>query len=179
MMKPTLAASTGLLGLALLAAGAGCGSDPVKKADDAHDQRIDDQRKAEQSQAETRSDATNDSAEKDRKAAVANGAPSADAKLVEAKRVAQAKAQERADKADAKIRELKAKVSKAGSKAPTSAADSLRTVDTQRAVVQSDLQAFASVPDESFQNAKTRLEANLDTLDDLVSKSDKEVSKLK
>ena len=67
----------------------------------------------------------------------------------------------------------------AGAKAPTSARDSITTVDTQRTLVQRDLDAFPSVANDAFEGAKSHLDSDLDTLEQLIDKSDKEVSKMK
>ena len=174
MSKLTLLASPCLLALALVA---GCASDPAKNADDAHDKQLEDQRKMAQTQATTQGDMNVDAANQARKAETASGVAPADAKMVEARRVAQAKGQERVTKLDAKTRELKGKVTNAGAKATTSARDSLRTVDTQRALVQQDMDALPTVANDGFEGAKSKLDTDLDTLDGLIDKAGKEISK--
>lgn len=169
----------GFSGLLCLVLAAGCASDPAKNASDAHDKQLEDQRKSTDQQITTQADMTVQGAQQDRKSDTASGVPVADAKMTEARRVAQTKAQERLDKADAKIRELKGKLANAGGKAPTSARDSVTTVDTQRGLVQREMDGFSTVTNDGFDGAKSHLDADLDTLESLIVKSDKEVSKTK
>ena len=176
MSKLTLLASPGLLALVLLA---GCAGDPAKNADDAHDKQLEDQRKMAQSQATTQGDMKIDDANRAKQADTAVGVAPADAKMIEARRVAQAKAQERVDKADAKTRELKGKVANAGAKATTASRDSLTTVDTQRGIVQHDIDAMQNVGNDSFESAKSHLNADIDALEGLIDKANKEVSNMK
>ena len=80
---------------------------------------------------------------------------------------------------DAKTRELKGKVANAGAKATTASRDSLTTVDTQRGIVQHDMDAMQNVGNDSFESAKSHLNADIDALEGLIDKANKEVSNMK
>lgn len=183
----------GLLSLSLCSLVA-CAGDPAKQADSAHDAELKSERKQTENAADNRSETRVNAAEaqRDNTDAVATGgtAPAtknnastsatlADAKLTEARDVARAKSTERLEKLDAKTSELRQLVDKAGGKAPTSARDSLKTVDTQRGLVTTALDQFPKVSNDDFKQAKTSLDTQLDILEGLVKKATTEVGKIK
>ncbi len=164
-----------------------CASDPNKQAEHAHDAELKSERKQTQSNADERSDTRVKAAEAQRENTEANATgssaakdrTSADAKLTEARDVYRAKATERLEKIDARTVELKALVDKAGGKAPTTSRDSLRTVDTQRSMVTRELEQIPRVANDNWQQAKTSLDGQLDSLEGLVKKAATEVEKIK
>ena len=165
----------------------GCASDPNKEANDAHTAELKSERKQVQATADQRADQRVANAEviRENTAATATGTTAskdsteADAKLTEARTVYRAKATERLEKADAKTSELKQLVDRAGAKATTSSRDSLQTVNTQRAMVTKQIDQLPRVENDNWQNAKARLDAELDTLEGLVKKASDEVGKFK
>ena len=164
-----------------------CAGDPNKQAEDAHDAELKSERKQLQNNADDRSDTRVKAAEVQREntEATASGSSatkdraSADAKLTEARDVYRAKATERLEKVDARTVELKALVDKAGGKAPTASRDSLKTVDTQRSMVTRELDQLPRVTNDTWQQAKTSLDTQLDSLEGLVKKAAVEVEKIK
>jgi len=185
-MMPTKRLLLGLLPLCLSLV-AGCASDPNKNAEDAHTAELKSERKQVQETADQRSDQRVAGAEVVRENTVATAKGSeaskesteADAKLLEARTAYRAKATERLEKADAKTSELKQLIDRAGAKATTSSRDSLQTVNTQRIMVTKELDQLTQVKNDDFANAKTRLDAQLDTLEGLVKKAASEVGKFK
>ena len=164
-----------------------CAGDPNKKADDAHDAELKSERKEQQASADERGDTRIKAAEVQREntEATATGSSankdrtSADAKLTEARDIYRAKATERLEKVDARTSELKALVDKAGGKATTSSRDALKTVDTQRSIVTRELEQLPRVANDSWQQAKTSLDGQLDNLEGLAKKAANEVDKFK
>lgn len=176
-----------LFPVSLLALLAGCASDPHEKANDAHDAELKAQRKQEERAAESRTNLHESSAEAHRMVTVndANGQHpatqqrvEADAKLLEAREAARAKAAERLDKADAKTAEIKAKLDRAGGKAPTSARDAIGAVSTQRVLVQTEIQKLND-PNTHLEQMKDSVDNQLDTLEGYVKKAEKEAEKIK
>jgi hypothetical protein len=176
-----------LLGLLPLSLVMGCASDPNKEANDAHSAELKSERKQVQETADQRADQRVNHAEvvRENTAATATGTAAskdsteADAKLTEARTVHRAKATERLEKADAKTSELKQLIDRAGAKATTSSRDSLQTVNTQRSMVTKELDQLPRVENDNWQNAKARLDGQLDTLEGLVKKAAAEVDKFK
>lgn len=183
MTTTRLFLGAGLFSMALLA----CAGDPAKQANDAHDAELKSERKQTQDNADNRSEARVNAAEAHRDHTDANASGTsakkdrveADSKMTEARTVYRAKSTERLEKADAKTAELKALVEKAGGKAPTSARDSLRTVETQRSLVTQELDRLTKVSNDDFKAAQTSLDTQLDNLEGLVKKSADEVGKIK
>jgi hypothetical protein len=165
-----------------------CASDPNKQANDAHAADLQQQRVQQEERAADRREQRVAAAEvlRENTAADAGGgteeradAVEADAKVVEARSSFRAKAAERLEKADARTLELKQLVDRAGAKATTSSRDRLRTVDTQRSMVTKELEQLPRVPNESWPQAKSSLDSQLDTLEGLVKKAADEVGKIK
>ena len=183
MTKRNLLAAALLSQLALVA----CASDPKKNADDARNAELQDQRKTEEKSAERRADQKESAAEGQRMATenAATGSSAtqdrveADAKLKQARDVYRANATERLEKADAKTREIKAKLNRAGNKAPTATRDSLKTLEAQRALVQTEMDKLPSTTNDNWEAAKSRIDAQLVTLETFVSNTATAVDKVK
>jgi len=164
-----------------------CATDPNKAANAAHDEQLGAERNQAQSNAADRSDEKVNAAGAQQENTTGNavGTPAmkntteADARMTEARTVARAKATERMEKVDARVVELKALLDKAGAKAPTSARDVLKPVDTQRGIVASEIARLSNVTDDQFRSATDNLEKQLDTLEELVENAGTEVEKIK
>lgn len=177
-----------LLPLVFLAAIAGCATDHNKEAQDAHDAELKAQREQREQSAEQRTKDQESSSAAHRAVTVndaqGQGAATqdrvaADAKFQEARDKARAKAAERLDKADAKLAEIKARVDRAGGKAPTSARDAVNGVSSQRTLVQSEIAKLGTVPGDAFEKQKENVDTQLDTLEGYVKKAEKEAEKVK
>ncbi len=164
-----------------------CASNPAKGADDAHDAQLESERKQQQAHADDRSDARQNAAEAQREASEESATGSAatrdrvgaDATMTEARALHRAKATERLEKADARATELRTLIAKAGGKASTSSRDAMKTVDTQRTMVVSEMDRLSRATTESWGPAKDGVDAQLDTLEGLVKKAGDEVSAFK